>query len=663
MNIKITYNWLREYLDTDADAYELQKYLSLCGASIEHVIPVADDWALDIEITSNRIDMASVWGIAQEAAAILPRFGKKAKLLSNPLSKTTSSITHSSQTLPLTLTIQDAQLATCARAVVLDSITIQPSPELIQKRLTACDIRPINNVVDITNYVMLSLGQPTHVFDYDKISQASMLMRESRAGENVTTLDGKSYTLPGADIVIEDGSGTIIDLCGIMGGKNSAVDEHTKRVVFFAQTYNKRLIRTTSMKTSARSIAASYFEKGLDEARVEPACALALDLLAVNAHATFAGESVVEPQTDTPLVLTVSRTFIVGRIGHELSLDECLGILTSLGMEVTTTANEQLIITVPSWRKYDIESAVDIVEEVARIYGYHNLANILPPPARVEQPKDILQLLNTQTRISTLLKHLGYHESVNYSMISKEMIEWLQLAPEHHLELEDTMSQEWKYMRISLLPSMIGLMKQNYAPGRPLQFFEIAKVYYPQKNDLPQEVYKVALAGNDSFEQLKGDIESICHELNIRDVHYQLSDVDFFAPRVQVNVRSGQTIIGTVGRLMKKNAGRAGLKENVYLASLDLKALIDNSHTIANYRPYHNFALIRADVTLERAGQSYADMVAQIKKAATCIDQIEYITSYKDTITLRFTCSLSTHNITEEDVQKEIAHIKEVLSR
>ena len=662
MNIKITYNWLREYLDTDADAYELQKYLSLCGASIEHVIPVEDDWALDIEITSNRIDMASVWGIAQEAAAILPRFGKKAHLRSHPLDEKTSSITQSPNSLPLTLTISDSHLASCARAIILDRVEIQPSPEIIQKRLRACDIRPINNVVDITNYVMLALGQPTHVFDYDKIQNATMLMRASQAGEKITTLDGKSYTLPGDDIVIEDGSGTIIDLCGIMGGQNSAVDEHTKRVVFFAQTYNKRLIRTTSMKTSARSIAASYFEKGLDEARVDAACAFALELFAQNAHATYAGESATPSKEYEPRIITTSRSFIVGRIGHELSLDECAQILRSLGMEVTTDSNDQLSVTVPSWRKYDIELPVDIVEEVARIYGFHNLENILPPPARIQQPKEIELQLSAQTKIGTLLKHLGYHESVNYSMISKEMIEWLELEPAHHLELEETMSEEWKYMRISLLPSMIALMKQNYTATRPLRFFEIAKVYYPQTNDLPHEIYKVALASNDSFEALKGDVESICHELNIRNLSYAISEVGFFAPRVQVNIMSGQTILGTIGRLKKSNAQRVPLKEDVYLASLDLKVLIDDAHTIPNYRPFHNFAVIRADVTLDANGQSYTEIVAKIQKVSTLVDHIEYITSYKETMTLRLSCSLPTRNIQEEDVQNEIARIKQALA-
>ena len=171
-----------------------------------------------------------------------------------------------------------------------------------------------------------------------------------------------------------------------------------------------------------------------------------------------------------------------------------------------------------------------------------------------------------------------------------------------------------------------------------------------------------AKANNDSFEQLKGDIESVCHELNIRDVHYELSGVDFFAPRVQVNVMSGQTVIGTAGRLKKKNVQRAGLKEDVYLASLDLKALIDAHHTIAPYQPFHNFAIIRADVTLDTNGRSYTEIVQSIQKAATYVNRIEYIASYQQTITLRFTCSMPTQNMTEEDVQKEIAHIKQQLA-
>lgn len=659
MNIKITYNWLREYLDTDADAYELQKYLSLCGASVEHVIEVGSDWALDIEITSNRIDMASVWGVAQEAAAILPRFGKKAHLRSNPLTHTTSAIPKAQHELPFTLTVEDPHLATCACAVVMDELDIHHTPAVMKERLEACDIRSINPVVDITNYIMLAIGQPTHAFDYDKIAEHSLTIRAAQKGEQITTLDGKSYTLPGGDIVGVDGAGTLTDLCGIMGGKTSAVDETTKRIVLFVQTYNKRQIRTTSMATSARSTAAAYFEKGLDEERVEAAVALGEDLFADITSAKRAAIVWAAKPEPRPKTIQVTHTFITDRIGASIPADECAGILTALGFAVQLQ-EDTLQITVPSWRKHDIEIPEDIVEEVARIYGYHNLPNIMSPPANVSEPHEVEQILRLQMRIAHALKHLGLHESINYSMISAEMVSWLELDPASHLELEDTMSEDWKYMRISLLPSLLANMKTNFGMRKRLEFFEIAKVYYPQENELPKEIYKVAFATNTSFERAKGIGEALLKELNIPNWNYSVSDVAFFST-AQVDMRVGDCVLGTIGMLKKKNQLHAGIKEDVYLASFDLKALLDYTSTIPHYQPINPYAAIKLDLTINSAGRTYAQFTAAIKKASSTVESVDYLSSFEASVTVRITMTRHDRNMTEKEAHEELLKIQQVL--
>src|SRR3990167_7297737 len=281
MNIKITYNWLLEYLDTDASPYELQKYLSLCGPSVEQVNKIGDDYVLDIEITSNRVDMASVFGIALEASAILPQFGKKAKLKTNPLKEYTfnSANLEGSDNKKLDIKIQNPKLISRFTAIVLSNIDIKPAPDIIKKRLQMIDIKSINNIIDISNYLMVALGQPTHMFDFDQVAGGTMILRESKKGEKLVTLDDKEVALPGGDIVIEDGSGRLIDLCGIMGGKNSSITDKTKNIVFFVQTYDKKKIRKTSMTTGTRTVAATYFEKGLDPSRVENTLEIGIELL------------------------------------------------------------------------------------------------------------------------------------------------------------------------------------------------------------------------------------------------------------------------------------------------------------------------------------------------------------------------------------------------
>lgn len=261
MNILIPDSWLKEFLKTKVPAPEIARSLLLCGPSVERVKPADKDWIYDIEITTNRSDTASIIGIAREANAILPQFNYKSKLVLPEIKipkKPKSS-------LPLKVTIKPASICPRFSAIILDNVSIRPSPQLIKSRLEKAGIRSLNNMVDISNYLMLETGQPIHTFDYDQISGSTMKLRLSKPGETVTTLDNIKRTLPGGDIVIEDGKGKIIDLCGIMGAKNSAIRPETKKVIFFVQSYDPVLIRRTSMQLALRTEAAVRFEKGVDE--------------------------------------------------------------------------------------------------------------------------------------------------------------------------------------------------------------------------------------------------------------------------------------------------------------------------------------------------------------------------------------------------------------
>ena len=255
MDIKIPDNWLRDFLKTKATSSEVAKYLSLSGPSVEKV----EESVYFIEVTTNRVDVASIMGVAREAAAILPQFGVKARL--QPIKLLNLKFSAKVDYLEAEV---DHKLCSRFSAVLIKNVQIKQSPDWLKERLAAVGVRPINNVVDISNYVMHELGQPVHTFDYDKIRGAKMILMESRKGERLTTLDGKTHTLSGGDIVIEDGEGRLIDLAGIMGGGNSAVDEGTKNVLLFVQTYNPVNIRQTSMSLAQRTEAATLFEKGLD---------------------------------------------------------------------------------------------------------------------------------------------------------------------------------------------------------------------------------------------------------------------------------------------------------------------------------------------------------------------------------------------------------------
>ncbi|MBI5127139.1 phenylalanine--tRNA ligase subunit beta [Candidatus Roizmanbacteria bacterium] len=626
MNIKITHNWLLDYLETNANPDEIREYLSLCGPSIESVEKIGNDYIYDIEIISNRIDYASVLGIAQEAVAILPMFGKKAKLKSNPLKDLKFSKIKEGKGYDLKVEIRNPDLVSRFTAIIYDEIVIKDSPDFIKDRLAKAGVKIINNVVDVSNYLMLTFGQPIHMFDYDKIIDHRMIVRESKKGEKLVTLDEKEITLPGGDVVIEDGSGKLIDLCGIMGGLNSAITSKTKRVLLFVQTYNKSKIRKTTMTTGQRTIAATFFEKGLDEERVEATTVTASELIEKYCQGKIVSKiQDIYPEKYQGKVIEINQEKFDRLIGIKIDPKTIITILTNLGFSVDKKA-EKYFVAVPSHRKYDITIQEDLVEEVARIYGYHNIPSLLQPPAYVEQPKEMENLFVFQNRIKTFLKHLGLNEVINYSMISKKMIEDWPLNIKDHLRLSNTISEEIEYMRKTLLPSLYKNIKENTGKKETLRLFEIAKIYIPRKNDLPQENYNLGIAVNTDYFELKGIIEAVYKELN-------------------------------VGSINKLPLPKITEKNNVFMAEIDFQQLIDNYKQFPKYQPINPFAVIKLDKTFELGPKMTYEVIRSLAEQSKLMQKIEVVTLYENKLTLRFYYSSTSRNITEEEAKKELEKI------
>ncbi len=631
MNIKITYNWLLDYLDTDATPYELQKYLSLCGPSIESLEKVGDDYVFDIEITSNRIDTASVIGIVQEAQAILPMFGKKAKLKMNPLKKYVfKNIVGNDLHIVPTLKIKIVNPKLCPRftAIVIENVKIAPSPDFIKNRLIACGIKSINNVVDISNYLMLVFGQPVHVFDYDQIKGATMIMRESKKSEKITTLDEKEVTLPGGDIVMEDGSGRLIDLCGIMGGLNSAISDKTKNVVLFVQTYDKVKIRKTTMTTGVRTVAATFFEKGLDPERVEPTLVYGVELLEKYAQGKVASKLYdIYPNPQHEKTIKIEYKIFDKLIGVRIDKEKINNILTNLGFSVKTVGNaymRSVQIGIPSFRTNDIDILEDIIEEVARVYGYHNIPSILQQIVYINQPKEMEDIFVFQNKIKLLLKHLGLNEVINYSMVSKDQLINFGLDPKKHLRLSNTLSKDIEFLRTKLTISLLKNIRDNTGKKELIRLFEIGKVYLPKKDNLPNEVYKIGIATNTDYFDLKGIIEAIYKELNINNL--------------------------SVPEIIEKNG--------VFMAEVDFQSLIDNCQLVPKYKPIHPYAVIKLDKTFEITPNTTYEVIRQKAFQSKLLQKIEVVTLYQNKLTLRFYYSSTERNITEEEAKKELEKIK-----
>ncbi len=695
MNILLPDSWLREYLDTDATPAQLKEYLSLCGPSVEKINKVGDDAVYEIEITTNRVDMVSVYGIAREAAAILPRFGIKAKLKTprgwqaEQSEAMTPPMVKESDKLPMT--VSDPQKI-CNRimGIVLEVDTMKPSPIFVKERLEKSDVRSLNNLVDITNYVMLELGHPCHVFDYDRIKTHKFILRFAKKGEPIITLDNKKYLLSSEDVIIDDGTGRVIDLPGIMGTENSVVNQNTKRIFFFIESNNPALIRKTSVRYGIRTMAAAINEKHPDPELVKTALLRGIELYQKIAGGKVAGEVIdIYPNPPKPRQIKVTPNFINERLGIELKTQEIIAILQTLGFTILQSeqpqlpiANCQLPITPPTFRQFDVTIPEDIVEEVARIYGYHNLpSSLMTGEIPVGEKPKILPL---EEKIKQLLKYWGHTEVYNYSFISKDIIEKAKLKTSDHLRVANPLTVEIEYMRISLVPSMVETIAENQTYSDNLQLFELANVYLtprgwqagaatkamtpPMVNGLPNEIPMLSITNQRSFYELKGTAEELLKQLDVSDteiipaVTKESTWLHFWHPQQSCTLIKNGKIIANIGKIHPSLSQNFQLKNDLYLAVLNVEMISNLSNPVRSYTPIPLYPAVIEDITISYPPKTYVGpVISEIYKVSKLIKNVEMIGRYKNSTTLRITYQDPNKNLESGDVKKVRTQILQTL--
>ena len=652
MNILIPDSWLREYLETEAKPDDIKHCLSLCGPSIEKINNLAEETIYEIEITSNRVDMASVYGIAREAAAILPRFGFSAKLKPLPLPEKLTP----AKVLPLAIS-DPRKLCRRILAIVMDNVTLQQSPEYVRKRLENSGVRYLNNAVDVTNYVMLELGHPLHVFDYDRIKTNRFLIRTARKDELIVTLDGKKYRLCENDVIIDDGTGRVIDLPGIIGTENSVVTEDSKRIILFIESNDPVRIRKSSLHHGIRTMAAAINEKSPDPKLARTALERGICLIRELTGAEPAGHIIdIFPEKLQPVSISVTTEFINDRLGKKLSTKEIIGILSSLNFKVNKSEKNILTVVPPSYRRQDISVEEDIVEEVARIYGYHNL-----PSALMEGKIPILgSNLNflCKNEIKKILKYWGYTETYSYSFISEDMITKAKLSVAKHLKLANPLTSDFAYMRTSLVPSILDVYAKNQALKKELKLFELSSIYLKRDKDLPEEPERLVIAENGDFYRHKGTIEGIFRELGISGWQIDREAPEFWHPGKSLTYLMGTKVLAYAGQVHPEIASSFQLKEEVNLTEVDLKALMTLTGNSKIYRKIittpeviENFSVFLSPDTL--AG----NLIADIKNLSGFISQINLTEKYADRINLEIRYQHPERNLERyevEDIRQQI---------
>lgn len=637
MNIKIVDSWLREFLETQENAETIAKDLSLVSVSVEKTEKINDDIVYDIEVTTNRPDLMSVKNIAKEAALALNENGKKATF-KNPKSTT---ISKSTEKFPIKIKA-DPKLVNRICAVVME-VEIGDSPSEVSKRLELSGIRSLNNLIDVTNYVMRETGHPTHVFDFDLLSSKEFIVRESKKGEKLTTLDGKTYTLNGGDIVADDGKGTIIDLLGIMGTQNSVVNNNTKRIMFFMDNNNPVNIRKTSMNLGIRTEAAIINEKGLDPELMGKALERGIELYKQNANGKVISE-IFDYYPNKPVVnkINVSLAKINSIIGANLSLDKCTNILIDLGFNVKKL-KDGLEVETPTERP-DVKIEEDVIEEIARIYGYHKIESIVPTFLSSKK----LPYANNfyfEQRIKNALKYLGFTEVYTYSFVSEDLFE----GPiEDAVKIKNPLTSDMEYLRNTLIPSLLLVEKEN-SSKETLKIFEVANVYLKQKNDLPKEVLTLSGIVKErhlNFFAVKGLIEGICEDLGIKNLVFKKS-------------QKGGT--GASIYLEKNYLGEIEvLNENIVDFELNLEIILEHANLKKIFVPFAKFPPITQDISLITTGETQ-EIINEIKSINKLIVDVTLLDTFENSRTFHIVFQDYEKNLTKEEVGEIRVKILEML--
>lgn len=633
-----------------------------------------DDQVMEFDLTPNRADALSMIGTAYEVAALYNTKMTKPDTTSNELELSAND--------ELTVTIENEDKVPYYSARVVHDVTIEPSPIWMQARLIKAGIRPINNVVDISNYVLLEYGQPLHMFDQDAIGSQQIVVRQANEGEKMTTLDDTERELLTSDIVITNGQ-TPIALAGVMGGDFSEVKEHTSNIVIEGAIFDPVSIRHTSRRLNLRSESSSRFEKGIATEFVDEAVDRACYLLQTYANGKVLKDRVSSGELGafiTPIDITADK--INRTIGFDLSQNDIVTIFNQLGFD--TEINDDVItVQVPSRRK-DITIKEDLIEEVARIYGYDDIPSTLPVFEKVTSG----QLTDRQYKtrmVKEVLEGAGLDQAITYSLVSKEDATAFAMQQRQTIDLLMPMSEAHASLRQSLLPHLIEAASYNMArKNKDVKLFEIGNVFFANgEGELPDQVeYLSGILTGDyvvnqwqgkketvDFYLAKGVVDRVSEKLNL-EFSYRRADIDGLHPGRTAEILLENKVVGFIGELHPTLAADNDLKRT-YVFELNFDALMAVSVGYINYQPIPRFPGMSRDIALE-VDQNIpaADLLSTIHahggnilKDTLVFDvyQGEHLEKGKKSIAIRLNYLDTEETLTDERVSKVQAEIEAAL--
>ena len=553
-----------------------------------------DDHVVEFEITPNRPDCLSVIGLAREAAAT---FGTELRLHEPVVKGGAQGVLCDL----LDVETPDPELCPRYTARMVRNVKIAPSPKWMRERLRAMGVRPINNIVDITNYVMLEYGQPMHAFDYRYVKGGKIIVRRAADGEELTTLDGNVRKLTHNMLVIADDT-RAVGLAGIMGGENSEIVDDTVDVVFESANFDGTCIRKAALALGMRTEASAKFEKGLDPLNTLPAVNRACELVEMlGAGEVVDGVIDILNHVPQPTVLTLEPEKINALLGTDVAADEMVRILRKLDFQVD---GDQ--VTVPSWRG-DVQRMADLAEEVARFYGYNNIPTTLMRGQTTLGGYSEQEKLERQ--LGAMCRSLGYDEIITYSFISPtcyDKIRWNQDDPRRQsFKILNPLGEDTSIMRTTTLPSMLEILTRNYNyRNKSARLYEVGRIYLPGGDDglaVENKVLSMGAYGEDmDFFTLKGAVEAILKDIRATDITFEkpCTPNPSYHPGRCADVYVGSRRVGVLGQIHPLVAQNYGVDAELYCAELDFTQLLCSRGPDPEYVPLPKFPSVARDIAV-----------------------------------------------------------------
>ncbi|EKE04059.1 MAG: hypothetical protein ACD_20C00109G0014 [uncultured bacterium] len=656
------------------------------GQDVKEVLNIQEDTILHVAPTANRGDEMSVIGIAREVSSIFSR------PLKYPEIKNSEQPEYSD----FKVDIKNEDTCKYYAAGIIKDVKIKPAPQWMTRRLQASGVRSINNVVDITNYVMLEYGQPLHAFDQDKLGENYLCVRRAYDGEKMITLDEIERDLT-HDTVLIATQKEPVGLAGLMGGYNSEVDENTKNIAlesaYFTPPTNRKSARSVGLRTEA----CARFERGVDIEAVKPALLRAMELMEELADAKICGISETGNDKLPDVEITLRFSQIKRILGIEIPNNKCIEILEHLGFELLGKNDFSAKFLVPSYRVNDVTREIDLLEEIGRIYGYDKIEPTLP---RKTQAPEISQEIQTINHINKLLLGAGLNEVVTSSLTGLPLINWVGIGynNEEAVKVSNPQSDEYTMLRQSMVPSMIQVAKYNSDQGQKnIWIYEIGKTFFvkgtpDQKNTGVQEnrILAGAITGNitsskwhnvqeTDFYTLKGLIESLIRDLNLENrVEYRpISDVSYLHPGRAAEIRLlGKTPIslGVFGELHPDTMEKCKLAQPLYLFEINLEEVLSNIiYTTPRYKELPLYPAVNRDIAfIIPQNISNQDIYKSIKKISSSlfkkaelfdVYQGKHVPEGSKSLAYRITLQDPNATLTDEKIDVEISKIKEGLKK